>query len=329
MVFNLRKLDLNLLVVFDAIADERSVTRAAAKLHMTQPAISHPLGRLRIALGDDLFVRTPEGMEPTPFALRLSGSVLTALRGIQAGLLDASIFDPASSERSFSIAVDNRSALVLTAPIIAAVSAEGPSIRLDLRPSGTLNLPEQLDRGDLDLALGGLASSSERFRDLKLFDDGFVALVRVGHPAALGETIGIHALGEFPHLSCGPRARTATSSTMNSPPMGWPDASRFARPCWRPVPLWRNRISSRSSGSGSLEPLPARHPSPCSDCPSCRPGRTWRCSGIVATTTSGLIDGCVTSSCAWHVRRKCSDAHDPATTCSLGGGVKVPQARPR
>ncbi|MCW6511824.1 LysR family transcriptional regulator [Lichenifustis flavocetrariae] len=200
MVLNLRKLDLNLLVVFDAIADERSVTRAAAKLHMTQPAISHALGRLRIALGDDLFVRTPEGMEPTPFALRLSGSVRTALRGIQAGLLDASIFDPATSERSFSIAVDNRSALVLTAPITAAVSAEGPGIRLDLRPSGTLNLPEQLDRGDLDLALGGLASSNERFRDLKLFDDGFVALVRVGHPAALGEMIGIHALGEFPHL---------------------------------------------------------------------------------------------------------------------------------
>ena len=63
---NWRMLDLNLLVVFDAVAHERNVTRAAARLNMTQPAISHALGRLRSALHDDLFVRTPEGMEPTP-----------------------------------------------------------------------------------------------------------------------------------------------------------------------------------------------------------------------------------------------------------------------
>ena len=197
---NLRTLDLNLLVVFDAIAVERSATRAAAKLNMTQPAISHALGRLRVALADDLFVRTPDGMEPTPFAIRLWGPVRDALRGIQAGLLDASAFDLASSERTFSIAVDNRSALILTAPITAAVSAEAPGIRLDLRPSGTLNVNEQLDAGDLDLALGGLASQSERFNDLKLFEDSFVAIVRFGHPAASGDTITLDALGEFPHL---------------------------------------------------------------------------------------------------------------------------------
>src|ERR1700727_2155897 len=83
---NWRMLDLNLLVVFDAVVQERSATRAAARLNMTQPAISHALARLRTALRDDLFVRTPDGMEPTPYAERLVGPVRTALENLQTAL---------------------------------------------------------------------------------------------------------------------------------------------------------------------------------------------------------------------------------------------------
>src|ERR1700744_4826710 len=137
---NWRALDLNLLVVLDAVMQERNVTRAATKLNMTQPAISHALARLRTALGDELFIRTPEGMEPTPFADRLAGPVRTALQDLQAALASATDFGPAASEHSFTIAVGTRGAFVLVAPRAAAVAPEAPGVRLDMRPSGTLDV---------------------------------------------------------------------------------------------------------------------------------------------------------------------------------------------
>lgn len=197
---NWRLLDLNLLVVFDAVAQERSATRAAAKLNMTQPAISHALARLRNAVRDELFVRTPEGMEPTPYAERLAGPVRAALENLETALDGAAPFDPATSEREFAIAVDNRAALVLAAPLAAAVAAEAPGVTLDLRPSGTLDLTERLDRGELDFALGGVAAPGERFADLRLFEDEFAVLVRRGHPAAVDGAASLEALGAYPHL---------------------------------------------------------------------------------------------------------------------------------
>ena len=164
---NWRALDLNLLVIFDAVAQTRSASRAAAKLNMTQPAVSHALTRLRGALRDGLFIRTPDGMEPTPHAERLAGPVRTALEMLGAALRGASAFDPATSEHRFSVAVNNRAALILAAPLMAAVIAEAPGVNLHVRPSGTLDVAEQLDRGELDLALGGLAAPAERFADIR------------------------------------------------------------------------------------------------------------------------------------------------------------------
>ena len=197
---NWRTLDLNLLVVFDAVAQERSATRAAAKLNMTQPAISHALARLRAALHDDLFLRTPDGMEPTPFAGHLAGPVRAALEGLGAALDGAAAFDPGTAERGFTAALDNRSALVLAAPVAAAVAAEAPGISLDLRPSGTMDVAGRLDRAELDLALGSLAAPGERFSDLKLFETGYVALVRRGHPLAGNGAPSLAAFAAVPHL---------------------------------------------------------------------------------------------------------------------------------
>src|SRR6202046_1999496 len=121
---NWRMLDLNLLVVFDAVARERNATRAATKLNMTQPAISHALARLRSALRDELFVRTPDGMEPTPYAERLVGPVRAALESLQTALDGAAPFDPETAERGFTLAMDNRAAVVLAAPLAAAVGAQ-------------------------------------------------------------------------------------------------------------------------------------------------------------------------------------------------------------
>lgn len=197
---NWRMLDLNLLVVFDAVMRERNATRAAARLNMTQPAISHALSRLRSALRDDLFVRTPDGMEPTPYAERLAGSVRAALESLRTALDGAAPFEPETADRGFTLAMDNRAVVVLAAAVAAAIGQQAPRVQLTIRPSGTLNLPELLDRGELDMAVAGFAGPAERFADLRLFEDDFVALVRRGHPAAANGTISLQALADHPHL---------------------------------------------------------------------------------------------------------------------------------
>src|SRR3954467_13070429 len=161
-VMNWGAFDLNLLIVFDAVMQERSVTRAGQRIGLSQPAMSHALGRLRHMLKDELFIRTPDGMGPTPRAEMLAQPLRSALSEMQLALEPAA-FDPATSDRRFVLAVNNYAAVVLAPPLVTAVSAAAPGVRLDLRPSGTLDIVDRLDRGDLDLALGGRQSPGERF----------------------------------------------------------------------------------------------------------------------------------------------------------------------
>src|ERR1700761_6628524 len=143
----LRNLDLNLLLVFDAVLRERSVVRAASALAISQPAVSHALNRLRHALKDKLFVRTPSGMMPTPRAEQLALPVQKALNDLQLAVED-STFHPAVADRRFTIAVNNYAAVVTAGPIVAAFRAQAPKARLSIVPSGTLNLDDKLERGE-------------------------------------------------------------------------------------------------------------------------------------------------------------------------------------
>jgi DNA-binding transcriptional LysR family regulator len=190
--------DLNLLIVFDAVMQERSVTRAGSRIGLSQPAMSHALNRLRYMLKDDLFVRTPDGMAPTPRAEALAQPLRNALNEMQLALEPAA-FDPATSERRFALAVNNYAAVVLTPPLVAAVAAAAPAVRLDLRPSGTLDIAERLDRGDLDLMLGGVERLGERFAATPLLEDPFVMVMRRGHPAAK-RNLSAAAFADLPHL---------------------------------------------------------------------------------------------------------------------------------
>ena len=197
---NWRQIDLNLLVVFDAVMQERNATRAAERLNMSQPAVSQALARLRAALGDELFVRTPEGMEPTPQAQHLAPSVRQALADLGAALGNRATFDPRTTSRNFVIAVNNYAALVISPRLAAAAAREAPQVTLDIRASGNLDVAERLDRGDLDLALGGQAAPGDRFRDIRLFEDRFACLLRHGHPAITGGEMDARLLTELPHL---------------------------------------------------------------------------------------------------------------------------------
>jgi DNA-binding transcriptional LysR family regulator len=195
----LGNLDLNLLMVFDAVMRERSVVRAADALAISQPAVSHALNRLRHALKDKLFIRTPSGMLPTPRAEQLALPVRKALDELQLAV-EGSRFEPKSAERRFTLAVNNYAAVVAAGPIIAAARAQAPKVRLSLVPSGTINLVDRLDRSELDLAISASAPDGERFASRLVIQDRFVAVFRSGHPA-LRKKLTIAALAELDYLA--------------------------------------------------------------------------------------------------------------------------------
>jgi DNA-binding transcriptional LysR family regulator len=192
-------MDLNLLVVFDAIMRDRSVTRAGQRLGLSQPAVSHALTRLRHMLKDELFVRSPQGMMPTPHAEQLAAPIRIALEGLQQSL-EPIQFDPAKATATFRIAVDNYAAIVLVAPIAEAVARLAPGVTLDFRPGGTLNIPELLDRSELHLAIGPPGIPGERFSVRRLLQDQFVVVHRKDHPAAKAREFSTEKLATLPQL---------------------------------------------------------------------------------------------------------------------------------
>ena len=192
-------IDLNLLVVFDAVMQERNVTRAGQRLGLSQPALSHALSRLRHMLKDDLFIRSPRGMLPTPRAEQLAVPVRTALDGLQQSL-EPTQFDPAKAIRRFRIAVDNYAAIVLVGILAERVGKVAPRVLLEFRPSGTLEILDLLDRGELDLALGPHSAPGERFSHQLLLQDEFVAVLRRNHPAANVKELSAEKFSDLPYL---------------------------------------------------------------------------------------------------------------------------------
>ena len=193
-------IDLNLLVVFDAVMQERNVTRAGQRLGLSQPAISHALTRLRYMLKDDLFIRSPKGMLPTPRAEQLALPVRSALDGLQHSL-EPTQFIPSQATRSFRVAVDNYSAVVLVGQLAARIAKIAAAVTLEFRPSGTLNIPDLLDRGELDLAIGPFLEQGERFSRLSLLQDDFVVVLRKDHPATGTRELSLEKFAALSHLA--------------------------------------------------------------------------------------------------------------------------------
>jgi DNA-binding transcriptional LysR family regulator len=177
-----RNLDLNLLRVFAALLDEASATRAGARLGLTQSAVSHALNRLRQTLGDELFVRDPAGLRPTPRAIELGEPVRAALKLLETAVSDPA-FDPAVDRRSFHIAASGYACSVLMPVVVRRLMAEAPGVRLHMRAPDAA-LTEDLDRGRLDMAIGSFRQVAPRFRYTPLFDETGVWVVRGDHPLA-------------------------------------------------------------------------------------------------------------------------------------------------
>ena len=179
---NVRDVDLNLLRVFDAVLRERGVTPAASLLGLTQPAVSNALARLRKLFGDSLFVRTPSGMEPTPFARELAEPVRQALALLESALAHGPGFDPASASRAFRFYMSDVGQIEFLPPLVERVQSEAPGVRLEAVALDVDGIGAALAAGGLDLAVGFLPGLGPPVRRRSLFRDPYVCLMRADHP---------------------------------------------------------------------------------------------------------------------------------------------------
>jgi len=183
---NLRAVDLNLLVMFDALMTERHVTRAAARAAMSQPAMSNALTRLRALFKDDLLVRTVHGMEPTPRALELAESVHQILA--QTGrLLDSDAqFDPATSQRTFTLRMSDLVGSLMLPGVIARLAATAPGVSLDVLHIAPERSVRALEEDRLDFAVSFELAHGRAITAQPLLPDRMVCAMRAGHPLATG-----------------------------------------------------------------------------------------------------------------------------------------------
>jgi DNA-binding transcriptional LysR family regulator len=180
-IMNVRDVDLNLLRVFDAVLHESGVTPAAARLGLTQPAVSNALARLRKLFGDPLFVRTAAGMDATPFARELAQPVRQALALLESALAHGPGFDPASATRAFRFYMSDLGQIEFLPPLIERVEARAPGVRLEAVALDVEDIAGALASGTLDLAVGFLPALGPPIRRHALFRDPYVCLMRAEH----------------------------------------------------------------------------------------------------------------------------------------------------
>ena len=173
---DLRRIDLNLLVILDALLGEQHVTRAAERLHLSQPAVSHALARLRDLLGDPLLVRAGSGLVPTARALELAAPLAEILAQVQS-LLAPNTFDPTSARRTFRLAMSDYGAAIILPGLIRTLRAEAPGIDLQISHASREGMVEGLLNGDIDLAAGVLPELPGELRSTPLFEERYVCLL--------------------------------------------------------------------------------------------------------------------------------------------------------
>ncbi|MBV4475062.1 LysR substrate-binding domain-containing protein [Pseudomonas botevensis] len=173
---DLRRIDLNLLVILDALLNEQHVTRAAERLHLSQPAVSHALARLRDLLGDPLLVRAGSSLAPTARALELVAPLAEALAQVQS-LLAPNTFDPASARRTFRIAMSDYGAAIILPGLIGTLRREAPGIDLQISHASREGMLEGVLNGDIDIAAGVFPDLPHELRSTPLFEEHYVCLV--------------------------------------------------------------------------------------------------------------------------------------------------------
>lgn len=192
-------IDLNLLRIFDAVMTERNVTRAAVLLHMTQPAVSNAINRLRLTLQDPLFVKVPGGVLPTQRAELLWPPIRDALARI-ADTLKHNEFDPARSEAVFRLAMSDYVADQVIRPLFVEQQQVAPNIRIHLHPYSLDNAGILLEKGEVDMAAGVYSNFGSSLRTLPLETLTYVCAMRKGHPLLAQPRLTLESFLRARHL---------------------------------------------------------------------------------------------------------------------------------
>ena len=200
---NILSVDLNLLKVFDAIYVERSVSRAAVRLGLTQPSVSHGLTRLRNLFGDPLFVRLHGGVEPTIAAMRIAPAIQQTMRNLQAMLDEGSRFDPASGRRTFIIQMSDFGEVAFLPRLVRELQARAPGVRIETCQLAGLELTQALESGQIDFAIGHLPILDELFQSEALFGEEYSILAPVDNAAAMSKAFLLEEL-EFVSVTSHP-----------------------------------------------------------------------------------------------------------------------------
>lgn len=195
---NLATLDLNLLRVFDAVYTHRNVSAAAAALSMSQPAVSNALRRLRREFGDELFTRSPQGMNPTPAADRAAATVAQALLLLREGLEPAPSFDAASARRKFTLNMSDIGEIVFLPSLLRFLQEAAPQVRIEAVTLPVREARLAMEAGAVDLAIGFLPDLKAGFYQQRLFEQKYVCMVRQGHPR-IGESMTMKTFIEARH----------------------------------------------------------------------------------------------------------------------------------
>ncbi|EJN33937.1 transcriptional regulator [Pseudomonas sp. GM84] len=181
---NLSKVDLNLFIVFDAIYTEANLTRAGQIVGITQPAVSNALSRLRETFNDPLFVRTAQGMVPTPMAQNIIGPVRNALALLRTSVQESRIFNPQQANKTFRISMTDLTEAVILPPLFQRLRRLAPSVLIESFPCKRRETTKELAAGRLDFAVDAPLNTDPQVRHVKLMQDRYVCALRPGHPLA-------------------------------------------------------------------------------------------------------------------------------------------------
>src|SRR6516225_764974 len=201
---NIKKLDLRLLESLDALVTERNVTRAASRVHLSQPAMSSALKRLRDIFDDPLLMRTRRGMVPTPRGIELAQSARTVLERVNAMSLGARPFDPSTAERTFRIAMTDYTEFVLLPSLIRRLQVVAPHVNIAVRPHDGRTQADDLADGNIDLAVASFRHASGRLKCHELFRERFVCLARKDNPK-IGKRLTLAKFTDLSHAFISPR----------------------------------------------------------------------------------------------------------------------------
>lgn len=197
---DLNKLDLNLLVVFNRLMIDRRVSTAADALGVSQPAISNALRRLRMFFGDELFLRTARGMEPTSFAEQIAEPVAYALDSITGALNQKQTFDPAKSDRTFTLGMTDIGEIYFLPRLLGELRSAAAGVKLNTVRNTNVDIQEEMERGNIDVAMGLLPQLQAGFFRQRLFKQKYVCLVGGRYPIGKSKSISMEEFEKANHV---------------------------------------------------------------------------------------------------------------------------------